>query len=133
MSSSSSSSSTLLSTRIPTRSCVSGAMGTSLLNQPSISDHTRIAYHNWCRTTMTSNSATNTANNNSKVHQQWIENDASFFQLLIQNIPNTTTATATINTADILAIPASQRTITTSTSPIPIDDVVTTDHTDNEI
>ena len=69
--------SSLLSTRIPTRSIVSGAIGTSLLNQPSMKDHERIAYRNWCGTTPT----------HSKIQQQWIDNDPAFFQLLIQNIP----------------------------------------------
>ena len=131
-------SSSLLSTRIPTRSCVSGAIGTSLLNQPSRTDHERIVYNNWCRTTaMTTMISTTTTTNttNSKMQQQWIENDASFFQILIQNIPTTTTTTKTImNTADTFAFPASQRpAAANTTTPIANDNFVATDHVANEI
>jgi hypothetical protein len=103
------SSSSLLSTRIPTRSVVSGAIGTSMLNQPSVQDHERIAYHNWCRTTAT----------NSQMQQQWIENDPSFFQLFIQNIPSSQ-GPVSISSNTVDTTPTSRRPTTiATTAPLP--------------
>jgi hypothetical protein len=85
-----SSSSSLLTTRIPTRSIVSGAIGTSIINQPAVGTHERLAYNKWCTSRCVPH------------QKKIIENDSSFFQLLIQNIPSTvqytTPATTTTTT-----------------------------------
>ena len=96
-------STTLLSTRIATRSRVPGAMGTSLLNQPhERSDRARIAHDNWCRTTAT------TTHHSRPPWLEWMKRDASFYQLLIDNIPPpavtaaTRAAEATLVTNDVV-------------------------------
>ena len=124
--------SSLLSTRIPTRSIVSGAIGTSMLNQPNKTDHERIAYDNWCRTSITTDTTETTTATSSKIRQQWIEKDASFFQLLIQNIPTLQRPEST--TADTLTTPTVREMTTTAiTTPIPTDTADDTNQTAYEI
>ena len=118
-----SSPSSLLSTRVPTRSIVSGAIGTSMLNQPSRTDHERIAYHNWCRTTRTTGTT----------EQQWIEHDPSYFQCLIQHIPSVLKPVSrTRNTVDPRTTPMSRQQPAARTTPIP-DSVNITNQMDFEI